>query len=107
MDCAERNMIGIDPAYITSEHWADISNLLATLWMILGSAFGLGGAMLLAHGMIPSLANTRDIPVDMAAKARPLLYAVGLAFLLMGLFSVYLFVSRLDVITSIYYQGAQ
>jgi hypothetical protein len=100
-------MTGFDPTYITTQNWADISNLLATLWMILGSAFGLGGSIMLAHGMFPSLANTRDIPVDMAAKARPLLYAVAAAFLLMALISVYLFASRLDVITSIYYRGAQ
>ena len=100
-------MTGLDPTFTTSADWGDISNLLATLWMILGSAFGLGGSILLAHGMIPSLANTRDIPAAMAAKARPLLYASAGAFLLMGLFSVYLFVSGLDVITSIYYRGAQ
>ena len=96
-----------DPAYITMQNWAAISNLLATLWMILGSAFGVGGSMLLAHGMVPSLVNTRDLPRELAKRMRPPLYAAGVAFLIMGLVSVLLFVSRLDAITVIYYRGAQ
>ena len=75
--------------------------------MILGSAFGLGGSILLAHGMFPSLADTHDIPANLARRARPPLYAAAAAFLLMGLFSAYLFADRLDVITGIYYRGAQ
>ena len=96
-----------DPAFITAQNWAAISNLLATLWMILGSAFGLGGSMLLAHGMVPSLVNTRHLPSDLATKIRPPLYLAGIAFLIMGLVSVFLFVSRLDAVTVIYYRGAQ
>jgi hypothetical protein len=100
-------MTGPDPTFITSADWAAISNLLATLWQILGSAFGFGGSMLLAHGMIPSLVNSRDLPASLGKRVRPPLYAAGAAFLVMGLFSAYLFVDRLDVITGIYYRGAQ
>jgi hypothetical protein len=100
-------MTGPDPAFITSQNWADISDLLMTLWLILGSALGLGGSMLLAHGMIPSLVNTRDLPADLGKKVRPPLYAAGVAFLALGLFSVTLFVDRFDVITDIYNHGAQ
>jgi hypothetical protein len=100
-------MTGPDPAFITQANWKELSELLAALWMILGSAAGLGGSMLLAHGMIPSLAATRDLPADLARRVRPPLYLAGLAFLLIGLFSVYTFVDRLDVITGIYYRGAQ
>lgn len=100
-------MTGPDPAYITSTDWAAISNLLATLWQILGSALGLGGSMLLAHGMIPSLVNTRDIPSELGRKIRPPLYLAGVTFLAMGLFSAYQFADRLGAVTSIYYRGAQ
>jgi hypothetical protein len=100
-------MTGPDPAFISAADWAAISDLLATLWQILGSAAGLGGSMLLAHGMIPSLVNSRDLSADLGRKVRPPLYLAGAAFLAMGLFSAYQFSVRLDVITSIYYQGAQ
>jgi hypothetical protein len=100
-------MTGPDPAFITSQNWADISDLLMTLWLILGSALGFGGSILLAHGMIPSLVITRDLPADLGRKVRPPLYAAGAAFLALGLFSVSLFVDRLDVITGIYNHGAQ
>jgi hypothetical protein len=100
-------MTGPEPAFITSIDWAAISDLLATLWQILGSAAGLGGSMLLAHGMIPSLVNSRDLPADLGKRVRPPLYAAGAAFLAMGLFSAYQFSERLDVITRIYYRGAQ
>jgi hypothetical protein len=100
-------MSGAEPTYITSADWAAISDLLATLWQILGSALGFGGAMLLAHGMIPSLVSSRDLPAYLGKRVRPPLYAAGVAFLAMGLFSAYQFVDRLDVITGIYYRGAQ
>jgi hypothetical protein len=100
-------MTGPDPAFITSQNWAAISDLLMTLWLILGSALGLGGSMLLAHGMIPSLVETRDITADIGKKVRPPLYAAGVAFLALGLFSVTLFVDRFDVVTGIYNHGAQ
>ena len=96
-----------DPAFITSANWAAISNLLATLWMILGSALGIGGSMLLAHGMIPSLVNTRDLPPDLASKARLPLYGLAVVFFAMALVSIFLFISRLDAVTVIYYRGAQ
>jgi len=107
VECVKPSMTGPDPAFITSVDWAATSDLLATLWQILGSAAGLGGSMLLAHGMIPSLVGTRDLPAELAKKVRPPLYAAGAAFLAMGLFSAYQFSERLDVITRIYYRGAQ
>jgi hypothetical protein len=99
-------MTGPEPAFITSADWAAISGLLAALWQILGSVFGFGGSMLLAHGMIPSLVSSRDLPAELGKRVRPPLYIAGLAFLAMGLYSAYLFVDRLGVITGIYYQGA-
>ena len=107
VEYASTIMTGPDPAFITSQNWADISDLLMMLWLILGSAMGLGGSMLLAHGMIPSLVNTRDLPADLGKKARPPLYAAGATFLALGLFSVYLFVDRFSVISGIFDHGAQ
>ena len=100
-------MTGPDPAYITSADWAAISDLLQTLWQILGSTLGFGGSMLLAHGMVPSLVNSRDLPAGLGKKVRPPLYFAGLAFLAMGLLSAYQFADRIGVITGIYNRGAQ
>ena len=100
-------MTGPDPGFITSSDWKAVSELLATLWLILGSALGFGGSMLLAHGMIPSLVATRDVDATAARMARPALYVAALAFLALALISVLTFVDSLGGLTSIYYRGAQ
>ena len=100
-------MTGPDPAFITSTDWKSLSDLLASLWMILGSALGIGGSMLLAHGMIPSLVTTRDIPADLGRKVRVPMYGAAILFAALLLISVLTFIGRLDVITGIYYRGAQ
>ena len=63
--------------------------------------------MLLAHGMIPSLAISRDIPANVARRIRVPLYAAAVAFLLLGLYALSLFVQRLDLISNLFYRGAQ
>lgn len=100
-------MTGPDPAFITSTDWQGISELLAALWMILGSALGIGGSMLLAHGMIPSLVATRDIPANLGQKIRVPMYGAAVVFLGLLLLSVLTFESRLNAVTDIYYRGAQ
>ncbi len=99
-------MPGPDPSFIASSDWKGLSDLLAALWMILGSALGIGGSMLLAHGMIPSLVATRDIPADLGRKVRVPMYGTAIVFLALLLFSILTFVSRLDTLTGIYYRGA-
>ncbi|MEE8519204.1 MAG: hypothetical protein V3S98_08775 [Dehalococcoidia bacterium] len=98
---------GMDPAFIAQADWHNMSRLLFSLWLILGSALGFGGSMLLAHGMVPSLASTRDIPAEVARKTRPPLYAAALLFLGLGLIGVFLFVDRVGGVTAIFNQGAQ
>ena len=99
-------MSGLDPAFITQADWKSMSELLAPLWMIAGSALGLAGSMLLAHGMIPSLAASRDLPPRTAGRARPPLYAAAAVFLVLAVYGVLLLVARLDAITTIFYRGA-
>lgn len=99
-------MNGVDPAYITQADWKSVSQLLAPLWMILGSGLGLGFSMLLAQGALPSLAASRDISASTARRARPALYLAAAVFLATGLFSVALFISRLGTISNIFYRGA-
>ena len=100
-------MPGPDPAFITSTHWKELSDLLAALWMILGSVLGIAGSMLLAQGMIPSLVATRDIPADLGRKARAPLYGSAAVFVALLLVSLFVFVDRLQVILDIFYKGAR
>lgn len=100
-------MTGPDPAYIGSSDWASAADLLAALWFLLGSALGFGASMLLAHGMIPSLAISRDIPEGTARRIRVPLYFAALVFLGLGLYAVTLFVDRLSLISELFYRGAQ
>lgn len=100
-------MTGPDPSYITASDWAAAADLLAALWFLLGAALGFGASMLLAHGMIPSLAISRDIPANVARRIRLPLYAAAAAFLLLGLYAISLFIQRLDLISNLFYRGAQ
>ena len=100
-------MTGTDPAFLTQADWHNMSRLLFTLWFILGSVLGLAFSMLLANGMIPSLAATRHISVDTARKARPPLYAAAVVFLGLALFGITLMIDRFDGLTAIFNQGAQ
>ena len=98
-------MSGVDPAYISQADWRSVSQLLVPLWMILGSGLGLGFSILLAHGALPSLAASRDVPAATARRARPVLYLAAAVFLATGLFSVVLLISRLGTVSDIYYRG--
>lgn len=100
-------MTGPDPTFITASDWAAAADLLAALWFLLGSALGFGACMLLAHGMIPSLAITRDIPAHLARRIRAPLYVAAVLFLALGLYALSLFIDRLDFISNLFYRGAQ
>ena len=100
-------MTGPDPSYITASDWAATSELLRALWFLLGCALGFAASILLAHGMIPSLAISREMPAKVAMRIRVPLYAVALTFLLLGFYAISLFVGRLDVISDLFYRGAQ
>ena len=100
-------MTGPDPSFISSADWAATSDLLAALWLLLGSAIGFGSSMLLAQGMIPSLAISRDIPESVARRIRPPLYGAAVVFLVSTAYAVSLFIDRLGVISAIFYRGAQ
>ena len=100
-------MTGPDPTLITASDWAAAADLLAALWFLLGSALGFGACMLLAHGMIPSLAVSRDIPANVARRIRIPLYAAAVVFLLLAFYAISLFIERLDLISELFYRGAQ
>ena len=100
-------MTGPDPTFITASDWAATADLLAVLWLLLGAALGFGASMLLAHGMIPSLAISRDIPANVAKRIRLPIYAAAVVFLLIVLYAISLFIERLELISILFYRGAQ
>ncbi|MBI4202980.1 MAG: hypothetical protein HY532_07715 [Chloroflexi bacterium] len=76
----------MDPTYITTEIWQDISTALRLLWLYVFLILGFATNFLIAHALIPSLASTRQIP-DKLVKLRALVYlmafgALGLAILI-------------------------
>ena len=88
--------------YITTADWTNISRFLFPLWGLVLAAFGFAGSMLLAHGVIPSLATTRDLPDPRIAKLRPPLYLAAAAFLALGVFMVVLLVTRIGVVGEVF-----
>jgi hypothetical protein len=91
-----------DPSYITHANWADLGNLLVFLWLLVVVVIGFAGSTLLAHGIIPSLAASGDLPDQRLLKLRPLLYAG--AFILLVLVGVLmgLIIPQVDVLGDIY-----
>ena len=98
-------MPGSDPQFITHADWEAIGALLLPLWMVLGAALGVALSFLTAHGIIPSLAASRDIPSRVAALRLPF-YGAALAFLAFGLFSVWMLLDRLYIVSDIFWKGA-
>ena len=94
-----------DPTFINALDWQRVGGLLLTLWWILASVMGLAGSLLLAQGMVPSLAGTRDIPASAARMLRPPLYLSAAFFLALLVFSVVVFVNRLPVLGDIFDKG--
>ena len=69
-----------DPAFLTTEHWNGLANLLYSWWFYILTIVAFGLTFLLAHAIIPSLVTTKDIRAD-AQRIRPLLYIGALLFL--------------------------
>ena len=91
-----------DPAFITHFNWSELSKLLIFLWLLLIAAVGFAGSILVAHGLIPSLAASRELPDQRLLKLRPLLYGAAAVFLAGAGVIVRLLVSKADVFEDIY-----
>ena len=94
-----------DPTFINALDWQRVGGLLLTLWWMFASVVGLAGSLLLAQGVVPSLAGTRDIPASAARMVRPPLYLSALFFLALLIFSVLMFVDRLPILGEIFDKG--
>ncbi|MBM3940663.1 MAG: hypothetical protein FJ318_07205 [SAR202 cluster bacterium] len=95
------------PDYTTSANWAQISQLLVTLWFMAVSVIGMALSFVTAHAILVSLAAQRHISQALAARLRPAFYALTAVFAVMVVVSVAVGVTRLDVISDIFYNGQQ
>ena len=78
-----RRCVTEDPGFITSTAWADIRWFLILLWLLPLPVIGFAGSMLVAHGLIPSLAESGDIKDPRILKLRPVFYgAAAISFVL-------------------------
>ena len=84
--------------FITTSDWASLSGLLIPFWVLLIGAIGLAGSVLLAHGVIPSLATTRELPDPRLLKLRQPLYLSAAAFLGLSIFLVIVILTRMDAL---------
>lgn len=66
-------------AELTSVQWVELSALTAHLWVFAASLVITGLTYMLAHAMIPSLADTGELPPHIARRMRAPLYAIVLA----------------------------
>ena len=51
----------MDPAYVTTDIWHDLSTALRFLWLHVALIVGFVTNFLIAHALIPSLASTHQI----------------------------------------------
>jgi len=73
----------MDPAYLTTDIWHDISTALRFLWLYVFLILGFITNFLIAHAVIPSLASSHQLSPKLV-KLRALVYlaafgALGLA----------------------------
>ena len=87
----------MDPEFITTEHWSDISTVLRFLWLYFLFIIGFAFTILLAHAIIPSLVSTGQLPAS-ADRLRPLMYLSALGILVFALGFLVLSMVNADVI---------
>lgn len=75
--------------------------MLIWLWCFVGSMIMFAGNLLLAHGIIPSLVSSRDLPMRYA-RLRPILFAVSGLFLILAIVCFVSFVVSLQDSYDIY-----
>ena len=74
----------MDPSFVTTEVWHDISVMLRFLWIYLLLIIGFATLFLTAHAVIPSLASSRQVSSKIT-KLRPILYLMAFGTLLLAI----------------------
>ena len=68
-----------DPAALTNVQWTELSKLLISLWIFVGSIIVFAASLLVAHVLIPSLVESGHLP-ERYLRFRTSLYTVGIVF---------------------------
>jgi hypothetical protein len=89
----------MDPQYLDRHYWDLIGTLLPHLALFVALMVNMAISFLMAHAVIPSLAMTRDIPLDVG-KLRGILYPISALSFVLAAFAlgraVYLMVVVLE-----------
>lgn len=91
----------MNPAEPTSVQWEAINTGLIFFWAFVVSSIVFAASFLLAHGMIPSLVSTRQLPVR-ALSVRPVFYVLALLALIAAGLSFANIVINLSVLYDLY-----
>ena len=70
----------MDPSFVTTTIWHEISVMLRFLWLYVISIIGFVTLFLVAHAFIPSLASTGQAS-QRIMKLRPILYLMAFGIL--------------------------
>ncbi len=89
------------PEQITPEQWSHVTNTLILLWAFVGFMILGAGSMLVAHIVVPSLIDNRDIP-EKYGKGRPFVYAIAAVAFAGAIFVFVSFVLHLEEFREIY-----
>ena len=96
-----------DPSFITALDWQRVGGLLLPLWWLFASVAAFAHTVLLAYAIVPSLGFTRELPASAIRIEKPPLYGAALFFLALAVFSVAVFINRLDILKEIFDKGLQ
>ena len=87
----------MDPAFVTTGIWHDLSIMLRSLWVYVFFIIGFAFNFLLAHAVIPSLVYSGQLPPRFA-RLWPLFYLSALGSLALALVFIVLTIVKADVV---------
>lgn len=91
----------MDPSYIDNKIWHDLSTLVRFLGLFFIVINGFVVNFLIAHAIIPSLADSRQLPYKLV-RLRPLFYLNALGILATALVLLALVVINASVVREIF-----
>lgn len=89
------------PDQLTAEQWDHVTNTLILLWAFAGTMILGAGSMMVAHILVPSLIDKRDIDPKYG-KGRPFAYAIAALAFAGAIFFFASFINYLDTFYDIY-----
>jgi hypothetical protein len=89
------------PEQMSPEQWEHVTYTLILLWAFAGLMILGAGSMLVAHILVPSLIDKRDIP-EKYGKGRPFVYAIAAVAFAGAIFVFASFVIALEEFREIY-----